>query len=86
MFHETPAVHTYFFLIYSESRKRKAFSEPVIYDNSDEKASGVMTLTSYNELDVYRQREEEFTQLGLDRDEVQLAMNDCGFPNQVKFC
>ncbi|XP_028400022.1 RNA-binding protein 41-like isoform X2 [Dendronephthya gigantea] len=60
------------------SRKRKAFTEPIIHDTSQEKASGVMTLSDYNKFDTYQQKEAEFTQLGLTGDEVKLKMADYG--------
>lgn len=62
----------------SESRKRKSFCDPIVYENSNEKASGVMTLTEYNKFDVCKQKEEELSQLGLDPDEVELKMIDSG--------
>ena len=60
------------------SKKRKVFSEPILYEASQEKASGVMTLSDYSKFDLYQQKETELTQLGLTQDEVELKMVDCG--------
>lgn len=62
----------------SESRKRKLFCEPIVYNNSNEKTSGVMTFTEYNHFDIRKQKEQELSQLGLNQDEVELKMIDSG--------
>ena len=59
------------------------FTEPIIHDASQEKASGVMTLSDYSKFDRYQQKEAEFTQLGLTGDEVKLKMTDCGLLSKV---
>ena len=71
--------------VISESRKRKSFCAPIVYSSSNEKASGVMTLTEYNKFDVCQQKVEELSQLGLDPDEVELKMVDSGLVQQVVF-
>ncbi|XP_046852262.1 RNA-binding protein 41-like [Xenia sp. Carnegie-2017] len=64
------------------SKKRKLFTEPVVYDSSQEKASGFMTLSNYNKFDVLKEKEAELTGMGLTKDEVKLKMVDCGLLNE----
>lgn len=65
------------------AKKRKLFSEPVVYDVSQEKTSGVMSLNDYNKFDVLQQKETELAQMGLTKEEVELKMVDCGLLNKV---
>lgn len=87
--HSTLCLFVYFsFCYYSsfrESRKRKSFCEPIVYENSNEKTRGVMTLTEYNKVDIRKQKEEELNQLGLDQDEVELKMIDSGLVAKVLY-
>ncbi len=70
-------------VFFRASKKRKVFSEPILYEDSQEKASGVMTLSDYSKFDMYQQKEAELTQLGLTQVEVELKMVDCGLLSKV---
>jgi hypothetical protein len=70
-------------VFFRASKKRKVFSEPILYEASQEKASGVMTFSDYSQFDMYQQKETELTQLGLTQDEVELKMVDCGLLSKV---
>ena len=59
------------------------FSEPILYEASQKKASGILTLGDYSKFDLCQQKETELTQLGLTRDEVELKLVDCGMLNKV---
>ena len=74
----------FIFRIPRASKKRKLFTEPVVYDSSQEKASGFMTLSNYNKFDVLKEKEAELTGMGLTKDEVKLKMVDCGLLNEVR--
>ena len=69
------------FCAFSVSKRKKVFSEPILYQASQ--ASGVMTLSDYSKNDMYQQKEAEFIQLGLTQDEVELKMVDCGLLSKV---
>ena len=72
--------------LFRASKRRKVFSEPVLYKTTQEKTSGVMTLSDYSKFNVYQQKEAEYTQLGLTQEEVELKMVDCGLLSKVHTC